>query len=123
MTPLHLACANGASYTVLQYLLQMFPMAIYQTDHLGNTPLHHACACPTTIFENFQLLLGIFPAALLMTNHESAGEQAPFHLVCQHYAQRLEVIQLLLETQQGLEQEIENAKDDALRQQQEDKSK
>jgi len=111
MTPLHVACANGASYTVLQLLLAQFPVAIYQTDCAGNTVLHHACSCPSTVLENFQLLLDIFPAAVLMTNQ--SGE-TPLHVACKHHAQRLEVVQLLVDTSNRLEEEIAAAKDAVL---------
>jgi len=113
MTPLHLACASGASYTVGQYLMQQFPLAIYQVDNEGNTALHHACACPRTDLELFQLLLGVFPAATLMTN--DTDDHAPLHVACKHHSQRLEVIQLLMETTRGVEQELEDAKHAAAR--------
>ncbi|CAB9504025.1 Ankyrin Repeat [Seminavis robusta] len=102
-TPLHVALANGPSYTVVQFLLQQFPLAIFQTDEQANTPLHAACSCPSTPLEILQLLLDIFPAATLMSNAE---QQLPLHLACQHHGQRVEVLQLLLDCARTVEHDL-----------------
>lgn len=105
-TPLHLACANNVSYATAQFLMQQFPLAIYQTCHKGNTPLHYACGNSKTSLEVFQLLLDVFPAAVLVMNDQ---EEAPLHRACVSNAHRFEVIQLLVETSRRLEEDIAQA--------------
>jgi ankyrin repeat protein len=102
-TPLHIALTNGPSYTVVQFLLQQFPLSIYQIDLEGNTPLHCACSFPSTPFEILQLLVDIFPAATLLANTQ---QQLPLHLACQYHGQRVEVLQLLLDVARSIERDL-----------------
>lgn len=108
-TPLHIALANGPSYTAVQFLLQQFPLSIYQIDLEGNTPLHCACSYPSMPLEILHLLVDIFPAATLLAN---AQQQLPLHLACQYHGQRVEVLQLLLDIARSVERDFAQAEAD-----------
>ena len=48
-TPLHSACINDAPGFVIKGLLESCPCTVNQQDNAGNTPLHHAFACRSSL--------------------------------------------------------------------------
>jgi Ankyrin repeats (3 copies) len=72
--PLHAAVAFGASRSVLEYLLQLWPDSIYDRDHDGNTPLHWSG--PDSSLASIRLLVSLWPESVEEMNE--AGE-LPLH--------------------------------------------
>jgi ankyrin repeat protein len=72
--PLHAAVGEGASRSVLEYLLQCWPDSVYERDHDGNTPLHFAG--PESSLASIRLLVNTWPESVEVVN--DAGE-LPLH--------------------------------------------
>lgn len=85
-TPLHYACYNGESVSVVEFLLDRYPEAARVTNRHHQSPLHMACAVHS--FDDgvvnaqlriVELLLECFPTAARLADENG---YTPLHMAC-----------------------------------------
>jgi hypothetical protein len=91
--PIHLACANGAPYDVIDLLLQVSPESCLMEDpHDGSLPLHIACRASDTALSVIERLVTECPEVILAVD---GGGRVPLHVAVLAQAP-LPVIEYLL---------------------------
>jgi hypothetical protein len=70
--PLHVACANRAPRTILQYLIRQNPKLVQVPDAKGNLPLHLYVKCPheTLSQDVLEYLIQKYPGAMQRSNKQ-----------------------------------------------------
>lgn len=69
--PLHAACTWGASFDVIQYLIQQYSSGLTVRDDYGNLPLH--CACFSGVETNIlKLLVSYYPQSISYPNAQGS---------------------------------------------------
>jgi ankyrin repeat protein len=59
--PLHLACRRGASFTVVQSLVNLYKASVKSVTLQGDLPLFLACEMPDTSLDTIFLLIKLYP--------------------------------------------------------------
>lgn len=96
-TALHVACESGrASHDVFRILVDRGPAALATVDKSSRTPLHHACARPSTMERTVRLLTETCPDALFMRGCGYVRSMAPLHVLCR-YGGSTDLVRLLAE--------------------------
>lgn len=94
MYPLHLACRYGADMTILEKLIEIYPVAIDAVDGKGNTIFHLACNDRLLTVELAEWLLDkTSEDTIRMVNEE---QSLPLHLAV-HHRSPMPVLQLLID--------------------------
>lgn len=99
MSPLHIACREGASLAVIRSLVKARPASVKIATRNGRQmlPLHLVCryySGPTaTMYQIVQFLLGVYPEAAKITT--GTGELA-LHLYCRNHFCTVRVLELLV---------------------------
>jgi ankyrin repeat protein len=59
--PLHLACRRGASFTIVQSLVNFYEASVKSLTPEGDLPLFLACEMPETSLDNIFILVKLYP--------------------------------------------------------------
>jgi len=92
MLPLHIACANGASLQVLQYLIQKWPKSVWEKTNDRRLALHLACESSANLVV-IQYLVGTWPESVRENDKDG---NLPLQVACTNNAP-LEVIYYLVQ--------------------------
>jgi ankyrin repeat protein len=61
LLPLHLACRRGASFTIVQSLVNLYKASVKSVTPQGDLPLFLACEMPDTSLDTIFILMKIYP--------------------------------------------------------------
>jgi ankyrin repeat protein len=59
--PLHVACRRGASFTIVQSLVNLYKVSVKSVTPQGDLPLFLACEMPETSLDTIFLLMKLYP--------------------------------------------------------------
>jgi ankyrin repeat protein len=59
--PLHLACRRGASFSVVQSLVNLYKASVKSVTPQGDLPLFLACELPETSLDTIFILMKLYP--------------------------------------------------------------
>jgi len=92
-TVLHYSIAEGADYTIIQYLTSKNPNLVKELDSFNAIPLHLAATYPSSSLSVLEHLISIYPEGAISIDHKS---QCPLHRACRSRAS-IEKVQALIE--------------------------
>jgi ankyrin repeat protein len=59
--PLHVACRRGASFTIVQSMVNLYKASVKSVTSAGDLPLFLACEMPVMRLDNISLLVKLYP--------------------------------------------------------------
>jgi len=92
-TVLHYSIAEGADYTIIQYLTSKNPNLVKELDSFNAIPIHLAATYPSSSLSVLEHLISIYPEGAISIDHKS---QCPLHRACRSRAS-IEKVQALIE--------------------------
>ena len=90
---LHYSIAEGADYSIIQYLTSKNPNLVKELDSFNAIPLHLAATYPSSSLSVLEHLISIYPDGAKCIDHKS---QCPLHRACRSRSS-IEKVQALIE--------------------------